>query len=407
MEKLTSVYLGEVEVEVAEIEDGKKKIPHAFLAELVHNNEICINNKVQYMYREVMLHEPGHYAAICIMSDKGGRRVEAIGESTNNTRSSTIAQNYPLLMAYNRAFDAAAIAFLGFPSGIVYSDSQIPEDAAKGDQKTSETTPAASKTKPAATPAKPAAASAKSPVGASKTAASAETAGAPAEKEETVPAQAETQSDIPPDIIPELDEDYNGPPFPTDDDAPPFMDDNYAPPATGTTPTAAASGDNDRFGIVINFGKHKNKGWTVRELAENDLGFLTWVANDMKANDKNRDQQEACRLWLAQSGGTNDADTAPPEDAPAASVNEPAASMDESAAPTNEAASPTDDDPFSLVITIGLRKEMKWTVRELAEKDFASLEWVAYESPNKEQNKAQQEACKLWIAQNQGGEEVA
>ena len=383
MEKLTSVYLGEVEVEVIDIEDGKKKIPHAFLAELIHNNETCIKNKVQYMYRDVMLHEPGHYAAICVISDKEGRRAEAIGESTDNTRLSAIAQNHPLLMAYNRAFFNAAILFLGFPSGIIYSDSQIPEEAANGDQRAPEATPVASKTKPAAASA--------------KTAASNNQAVA---KEETKPAKAEAQSDIPPDITPAPNadmqpaiEDYEGPPFPTDDDAPPFMDEGTSHSASETAATTEAPAEDDPFGIVINFGKHKNKGWTVRELAENDFGFLTWVANDMKANDKNRDQQEACRLWLAQSGGVNDADTAPPEDVPAASTNEPVA--------------PMDDDPFSLVITIGRRKEMKWTVRELAEKDFASLEWVAYESPNKEQNKAQQEACKLWIAQNQGGEEVA
>lgn len=72
-----------------------------------------------------------HSVVLCRISDDKGRVSTEIGESLPNTLTDPISKNYPTLMAFQRAFDRALIAFLNF-DGKVLSDLElgmdVPED---------------------------------------------------------------------------------------------------------------------------------------------------------------------------------------------------------------------------------------------------------------------------------------
>lgn len=99
-------------------------IPHAILEDILYNSESAISRNVVIHYTPITTNEARHYACLCAISDKFGRRVESVGESLDGTLDTDIARNYPTLMAYKRAFDDAAIKYLGL-DGKVYSDQQI------------------------------------------------------------------------------------------------------------------------------------------------------------------------------------------------------------------------------------------------------------------------------------------
>lgn len=99
-------------------------IPHDTLDDILHNSELAIENNVCIHAVQLATNEPRHYAFLCTISDKNGRRAESVGEACDPTLTTEIAQNYPVLMAYKRAFDDAAIKYLGL-EGKVYSDQQI------------------------------------------------------------------------------------------------------------------------------------------------------------------------------------------------------------------------------------------------------------------------------------------
>lgn len=125
--KIKSTYLGvEFDIPMKETESAGELvtlIPHDALKDLVYNSPEAKKLNLQ-PHSTPIIAEPGHYAFICSMSDNTGRRVESMGESIDDTRLTKIARDYPTSMAFNRAFDAAAIDFFGFP-GKVYSDWQI------------------------------------------------------------------------------------------------------------------------------------------------------------------------------------------------------------------------------------------------------------------------------------------
>ena len=125
--RIESRYFGhDLDIDVEEtLSSGEvvRIVPHDQLIEIILNSDEAIENNIQSHITSIIA-EPGHYAFICTISDKNGRRVEEIGESTAETLETPIARNYPALMAFKRAFDAAAIRFLGLP-GKIYSDQQI------------------------------------------------------------------------------------------------------------------------------------------------------------------------------------------------------------------------------------------------------------------------------------------
>jgi len=99
-------------------------IPHAVLEDILYNSEAAISKNVIIHYTPITTNEARHYACLCAISDSLGRRTESVGESLDSTLDTDIARNYPVLMAYKRAFDDAAIKYLGL-NGKVYSDQQI------------------------------------------------------------------------------------------------------------------------------------------------------------------------------------------------------------------------------------------------------------------------------------------
>lgn len=125
--KIMFKYLGrEIDVNLTEFQDVGEAvtiIPHDVLHDLIYNSEEAAKNNIQ-VHSAVAVSEPGHYAFYCIINDKNGRRIEGFGESTPGTLTTEIGRNYPALMANKRAFDDAAIKFLGC-EGKVYSDQQI------------------------------------------------------------------------------------------------------------------------------------------------------------------------------------------------------------------------------------------------------------------------------------------
>lgn len=99
-------------------------IPHEVLEDFLLNSDKAKEFGVAVHYTTVPTNEPRHYVFICAISDKYGRRAENIGEALDDTLESPISKNYPALMAFKRAFDAAAINYLGL-DGKIYSDQQI------------------------------------------------------------------------------------------------------------------------------------------------------------------------------------------------------------------------------------------------------------------------------------------
>lgn len=99
-------------------------VPHSVLEDLILNSEKAKSLACSVHYSQLQTNEARHYAFLCTISDNTGRRIESIGESLDATLETAIAQNYPVLMAHKRAFDDAAIKYLGL-EGKVYSDQQV------------------------------------------------------------------------------------------------------------------------------------------------------------------------------------------------------------------------------------------------------------------------------------------
>jgi len=125
--KIMFKYLGRaIDVDLTKFQDVGEAvtiIPHDVVHDLIYNSEEAAKNNIQ-VHSSIAVSEPGHYAFFCIINDKNGRRIEGFGEATSGTLTTEIARNYPALMANKRAFDDAAIKFLGC-EGKVYSDQQI------------------------------------------------------------------------------------------------------------------------------------------------------------------------------------------------------------------------------------------------------------------------------------------
>lgn len=113
----------EVEVDVKSIDDTNndmKIISHDSLRELFLSGELGAG--ISYQYSPIFM-SGSHYAVLCTMKISG-REVQEVGESLPATLTNPISKNYPILIAYQRAFDRALIAFLGF-SGKVLSDTEM------------------------------------------------------------------------------------------------------------------------------------------------------------------------------------------------------------------------------------------------------------------------------------------
>lgn len=92
-----------------------KIIMHDSLEDVIHNQAVGI----QYKF-EIVSSDRAHSVVKCIMFNADNSRyIEAIGESIPETLDNEIAQNYPTLIASQRAFDRAAIRFLDLPGKVL------------------------------------------------------------------------------------------------------------------------------------------------------------------------------------------------------------------------------------------------------------------------------------------------
>ena len=130
MEKIKSNYLG-IEFEFCivevELENGPKQlVSHNSLQQIIQN-QIPAEYQLRYdVTFEVCT--PSFCVAKCTMIDAKGRRIQEIGESQPDTLYTDIAKGIPATMAYNRAFDRAAISYLnleGMASGRIYSKEEF------------------------------------------------------------------------------------------------------------------------------------------------------------------------------------------------------------------------------------------------------------------------------------------
>lgn len=119
----------DLDIDVTEIKDGEDENAKVVMRVVTHDSlrKIFMSEKLlrlTYEYQPVYM-DRGHYAVLCKMSDTNGRVVQEIGESLPATLTNQISKNYPILMAYQRAFDRALIAILGL-EGKILSDAEIP-----------------------------------------------------------------------------------------------------------------------------------------------------------------------------------------------------------------------------------------------------------------------------------------
>ena len=120
---LFSKYLqSEVELGVNEREDSALVVSHKSLQDFLMNGlDPAMGTRVDY---QVVSADVNHSVVICSIYDDNGRRAKELGESTPETLTTEIGAQYPTLMAAQRAFDRAAIQYLGL-DGRVYSNLEL------------------------------------------------------------------------------------------------------------------------------------------------------------------------------------------------------------------------------------------------------------------------------------------
>lgn len=282
-------------------------LPQNELEDIILNDPICVERGVQTHYTCLLANEPGHYAFLCAVYDGHGRRVERIGESTLNTLDTSIAQNYPTLMAFKRSFGAAAISFLGLrreDGKALYTDQQIREDTNGSDYG------AMPSEEPATAPAKPAAEKSTSKKTSKKAAEKAPFSAVPTDDvppAASAPVPASVPTSAPADE-PD-DDDMFGPisePSASDN---PFgampMDIDEPEPASAPaeeTPEAdvpETAGPDEFDTTILQVGKLKNRQLSIRAAFNADPSSVRWVANELTARNELQTQQQAiCRAFL-------------------------------------------------------------------------------------------------------------
>lgn len=291
---IKSTYLKkEIEIDSVDFVDGQedvKIIPHATLEDIVYNDPICVENVVQPHFLCVVS-EPHHYAFLCTLTDRNGRRVEGIGESLPETLTTDIARKYPVLMAQKRAFDDAALKFLGITDA--YSDAQIQKDKAFENGKTSspkqEDTPANSS---AIIPEK-----------------------APSSKHSAIILEDAAPVEEPVHMTVDKDEEVVLKPSapahsePSSGAAMPVVSAPSVAP-TATPPAAAvasAAPEYDPGSEILLCGKLKRMKVSIREAFKTDPSAVTWVAFVMGENNAmQKKQKKCCADFLASIGYTEE-----------------------------------------------------------------------------------------------------
>lgn len=291
---IKSTYLKK-EIEIASVDfvDGQedvKIIPHATLEDIVYNDPICVENVVQPHFLCVV-REPNHYAFLCTLTDRNGRRVEGIGESLPETLSTDIARKYPVLMAQKRAFDDAALKFLGITDA--YSDAQIQKEKSSENVKKSSSEPEdAPANNSSVIPEK---------TSSFKNSAFISEDTTPIETPAHVSAARDEEVVLKPSA-PAHSEPSSGAAMPV------VSTPSVAP--TATPPAAAAASaapEYDPGSEILLCGKLKRMKVSIREAFKTDPSAVTWVAFVMGENNAmQKKQKKCCADFLASIGYTEE-----------------------------------------------------------------------------------------------------
>lgn len=329
-----SKYFGK-EIELSAIESVSNGevvlvVPHDDLVDVIINSQDAIDNNIQAHTAPIVV-EPGHYAFLCTISDKNGRRVEEIGESTIDTLETVIARGYPALMAFKRSFDAAAIRFLGLP-GKLYSDQQISsvssdtvstgntyvappveEDANFGKSDEPESSTENEEAVPAQKEEKPAD---KKKTSGRRTARKSTYAAPPLEEGEPEskdePAEAPNPEEPSKQPAEPKETAYTAPPIdeemePVEQEEPPKATSYAAPPieedvpvTSEPAPDASDTGDKDIFDTtIIECGMLKGMKISIRKGYEVNPSAVRWIAEMLTPRSEvQAEQQKLCRQFL-------------------------------------------------------------------------------------------------------------
>ncbi len=99
-------------------------VSHAELVDAIYSQDVQAVG-CHFSYGKIQILGDMHYLVECVMSDGNGtNEIREFGEVMASTLKSEIASDYPGIMCINRAFDRAAIRYLGLEKR-TYSDNEI------------------------------------------------------------------------------------------------------------------------------------------------------------------------------------------------------------------------------------------------------------------------------------------
>lgn len=325
-------YKREFDVVLNQQDDGSGLISHDSLRDVIYNQ--CEGIRVSF---QPVDSNPAHCCVYCTMDD-GNRRVTECGEALPSSLKTQIAQEYPWMMANQRAFDRAAILFLQLP-GKYYSDAELNQSV---------------KADPTPAPA------------ASSTAAVDESIKAPARETtpERRPEPAKTAETPAPTVTPE----------PEPEPEPEF------------TPAAPVPSCGN---VIMCLGKrYAGKNVTIAQVYAENRGFVDWAANKaIPQNDAERACQQACKDYLKFQASAGGSAAATPEGLSATKTDPVKPSAQ--AAPAPAADSTGGYDPAKVKITIGMSKG-----KLIGEADEKDVKWIATSyNPRTPEGKALKQAA--------------
>ena len=346
--KLYSTYLKkEFDIPSYTVEEQgiPREVPlHGALQELLYNGQSVAELNPTVHYSVVIAEENRyHYAVICAISDKAGRRVEGFGEAVPNTLGTQIAGNYPAATAKKRAFDDACMLYFGFPSG-VYTDEQLGDSCAPAEL-------------PAKTP------------------------------KENAPGQPVATQPVVPTVNPTTGQPPMQPAAQTVAQNPVQNSDQPAP-ATRTRRTRAQAAPPAQQNTPIVPGTSATPAnapnvEAVVTSSANTQAPVQTASNDTVAASSAPDA-------VVQTPRHRAATTAAPNVAPAPPVAQPQASPQ---------GQPVIDDGGDVVLTCGTFRNKEMTVRQAFQERRTSVGWVAYKMiPRHQATMQQQEAAKKYLA---------
>lgn len=266
MAKVLSRYLKQ-EFEVASYEsqengESVQVISHEALEDIVHN-QIPAEMNVRYDFTDMAITR-NHCVIRCTVSDKDGRRVQAIGETVPETLETEISQNYPALMASQRAFDRAVIRYLNIPGKVLSSLENPDKDAVNhGETKVNldEVAPD------------------KAPV----------TTGAPTKTENAEPK---------PTAAPVNNAQQKA------TEAPQKPQTAAAPANQSAQNNPAASASAGPGAMMCNVGKYRSKPQTISQIYAVDPGYISWITSDKytATTENAKALKKACVEFLKAAG---------------------------------------------------------------------------------------------------------